>query len=84
MPQLQTDEEYCAIAERWIVTAYKGARPPRVELATARGTIELELYPGDAPLGFEYLIRVIESGEIVGYGHLAGHTRGFLLVPIGG
>ena len=29
-------------------------------------TIELELYPGDAPLGLEYLIRVTESREIVG------------------
>ena len=55
-----------AIVERWIVTAYKGGKPPRAELTTARGTIELELYPGDAPLGLEYLIRVIESGEIVG------------------
>jgi HEAT repeat protein/cyclophilin family peptidyl-prolyl cis-trans isomerase len=66
VPQLRTDADYRAIVERWIVTAYKGARPPRAELATARGTIELELYPGDAPLGLEYLIRVIESGEIVG------------------
>jgi HEAT repeat protein/cyclophilin family peptidyl-prolyl cis-trans isomerase len=65
-PQLRTDAEYRAIVERWIVTAYKGARPPRAELLTARGPIELELYPGDAPLGLEYFIRVVESGEIVG------------------
>jgi HEAT repeat protein/cyclophilin family peptidyl-prolyl cis-trans isomerase len=66
VPQLRSDAEYREIVERWIVTAYKGARPPRAELVTARGTIELEFYPGDAPLGLEYFIRVTESGEIVG------------------
>ena len=66
VPQLRTDAEYRQIAERWIVTAYNGAKPPRAELLTARGAIELELYPGDAPLGLEYFIRVVQSGEIVG------------------
>ena len=66
VPQLRSDAEYRQIVERWIVPDYNGARRPRAELVTARGTIELELYPGDAPLGLEYFIRVIESGEIVG------------------
>lgn len=66
VPQLRSDAEYRQIVERWIVPAYNGVRPPRAELVTARGTIELELYPGDAPLGLEYFIRVTESGEIVG------------------
>jgi HEAT repeat protein/cyclophilin family peptidyl-prolyl cis-trans isomerase len=65
-PQLLEPAEYRRIVERWIVPDYNGAKKPRAILVTARGTIELELYPGDAPLGLEYLIRVIESGEIVG------------------
>ena len=59
-------DDYRRIVERWIVPDYDGAAKPRAILETARGTIELELYPGDAPLGLEYLIRVIESGEIAG------------------
>jgi cyclophilin family peptidyl-prolyl cis-trans isomerase len=51
---------------RWIVPDYNGAAKPRAVWETPRGTIELELYPGDAPLGLEYLIRVTESKEIVG------------------
>ena len=66
VPQLRSDAEYRQIAERWVVSDYNGARPPRAQLVTARGTIELEFYPGDAPLGLEYFIRVTESGEIVG------------------
>ncbi|MDQ3486767.1 MAG: HEAT repeat domain-containing protein [Acidobacteriota bacterium] len=66
VPQLRSDAEYRQVVERWIVSNYNGARPPRAELVTARGTIELEFHPGDAPLGLEYFIRVTESGEIVG------------------
>ena len=66
VPQLKSDAEYRQIVERWIVPNYNGARLPRAELVTARGTIELELFPGDAPLGLEFFIRVVESGEIVG------------------
>lgn len=66
VPQLRTEQEYRQIVERWIVTDYNGARRPRAEWVTPRGTIELELYPGDAPLGLDYLIRVTASGEIVG------------------
>ncbi len=66
VPQLRSDAEYRQIVERWIVPDYNGARPPRAELVTARGTIELEFHPGDAPLGLEYFIRVTESAEIVG------------------
>lgn len=66
VPQLRTDAEYRQIVERWIVSDYNGAPAPRAELVTARGTIELEFYAGDAPLGLEYFIRVTDSGEIVG------------------
>ena len=66
VPQLRTDAEYRQLVERWIVPDYNGARKPRAEWVTPRGRIELELYPGDAPLGLEFFIRVVESGEIVG------------------
>ena len=45
---------------------YNGAAKPRAIIETPRGPIELELFAGDAPLGLEYFIRVVESGEIVG------------------
>jgi peptidylprolyl isomerase len=60
------DAEYRRIVERWIVPDYYGAPRPKAILETPRGRIELELYPGDAPLGLEHFIRVVESGEIVG------------------
>jgi HEAT repeat protein/cyclophilin family peptidyl-prolyl cis-trans isomerase len=60
------EAEYRRIVERWIVSGYNGAPKPTAILETSRGTIELELYPGDAPLGLDYFIRVVESGEIVG------------------
>ena len=60
------EAEYRALVERWIVPDYNGAARPRALWETPRGTIELELYPGDAPFGVEYFIKVVESGEIVG------------------
>jgi HEAT repeat protein/cyclophilin family peptidyl-prolyl cis-trans isomerase len=62
----RTEADYLAIVNRWIVPDYKGAAKPRVILNTVRGEIEIELYPGDAPLGLEYLVDVVTSGEIVG------------------
>jgi cyclophilin family peptidyl-prolyl cis-trans isomerase len=35
-------------------------------LDTPRGQIEVELNPGDAPLGVEYFAAVVASGDIVG------------------
>jgi HEAT repeat protein/cyclophilin family peptidyl-prolyl cis-trans isomerase len=61
-----TEADYRRIVERWIVPDYSGAPKPRAALTTARGEIEIELYAGDAPLGLEYLVSVVESGEIVG------------------
>jgi len=60
------DAEYRQLVERWIVPAYNGAPKPRASWQTERGTIELELNPGDAPFGVEHFIRVVESGDIVG------------------
>lgn len=65
-PQLLDKGEYRRIVERWIVPEYNGAARPRAIWETPRGVIELELYPGDAPLGLEHFIRVTGSGELVG------------------
>jgi HEAT repeat protein/cyclophilin family peptidyl-prolyl cis-trans isomerase len=59
-------DDYRRIVERWIVPDYNGVAKPRAVLNTLRGEIELELYPGDAPLGVEYLTTVVASGAIVG------------------
>ena len=61
-----TLDDYRAIVNRWIVPDYNGAPKPRAIWTTAKGDIELELYPGDAPLGMEYFVTSIESGAIVG------------------
>lgn len=62
----RTDSEYRRLVEQWIVPDYNGSAKPRAVLDTPRGPIEVELYPGDAPLGLEFFMRVVESGEIVG------------------
>ena len=62
----RTDADYRRIVERWIVPDYNGAPKPRVVWDTPRGSIEIELYAGDAPLGLDYLMRLMESGEVVG------------------
>jgi HEAT repeat protein/cyclophilin family peptidyl-prolyl cis-trans isomerase len=65
-PTTRSDAEYRRIVERWIVPDYNGAAKPRAVLTTPRGAIELELYAGDAPLGLDYFVTVVESGAIVG------------------
>jgi HEAT repeat protein/cyclophilin family peptidyl-prolyl cis-trans isomerase len=58
--------DYRRVVERWIVPDYNGAPKPRVVWETTRGTFEIELYPGDAPLGVDYFMRAVEAGDIVG------------------
>jgi HEAT repeat protein/cyclophilin family peptidyl-prolyl cis-trans isomerase len=58
--------EYRAIVERWVVPAYQGKPLPRAEWQTPLGTIELELYAGDAPLAMDAFARITEQGTIVG------------------
>ena len=65
-PVARADAEYKEIVRRWIVPDYERRPRPRVFLDTARGAIEIELHAGDAPLGVEHLVRVVESGQIVG------------------
>jgi len=60
------DADYRRLVEQWIVPAYNGAPAPRVIWQTPRGEVEIELYPGDAPFGVEYLMKVMQSGAIVG------------------
>ena len=45
---------------------YKGAPKPRAIWTTPRGTIEIELYAGDAPIGTDYFVHLVESGDLVG------------------
>jgi HEAT repeat protein/cyclophilin family peptidyl-prolyl cis-trans isomerase len=59
-------EDYRALVERFVAPDIRGARKPRAVLTTNRGEIEVELYPGEAPLGTEHFINLVESGEIVG------------------
>ena len=65
-PQARPDAEYRALVEKWIVPDYNGRPKPRAIWETARGTIELELRPGDAPFGVEYFLQSVTSGDIVG------------------
>jgi HEAT repeat protein/cyclophilin family peptidyl-prolyl cis-trans isomerase len=58
--------EYRRIVERWVVPDYNGARRPTARWDTRRGAIDLELYPGDAPLATDDFVRTMESGAIVG------------------
>jgi len=65
-PLTRTFAEYRAIVERWIVPEYMGKARPRALWETPRGSIELELYPGDAPLAVDDFVRRMEGGFIVG------------------
>ncbi len=65
-PNTRPLEEYKALVERWVVPDYNGAPRPTAEWTTPRGTITIELYPGDAPLGTEEFVRLVEAGSIVG------------------
>ncbi|MEO7274806.1 MAG: peptidylprolyl isomerase [Vicinamibacterales bacterium] len=66
VPAPKTLAEYRRLVERWIVPDYAGQAKPRAIWETPRGPIEIELYPGDAPMGVEYFVTMIESGAIVG------------------
>lgn len=65
-PNTRPLEEYRALVEKYVVPDYNGAPKPTAEWVTPRGTITIELYPGDAPLGTEEFVRLVEAGAIVG------------------
>ena len=63
---VRTLADYRRIAERWIVPDYRGAPRPRAIWETTRGQFEIELYPGEAPLGVEFFVTAVDAGDIVG------------------
>jgi peptidylprolyl isomerase len=63
---VRTDADYRRIVEAWIVPDYNGQPKPRAIWETTRGAIELELNPDDAPMGVEYFMQSIRSGDVVG------------------
>ncbi|NJD10302.1 MAG: hypothetical protein FIB01_07605 [Gemmatimonadetes bacterium] len=58
--------DYRVLVERWVVPAYNYEPRPRASWETERGSIELELFAGEAPLAMEEFVRLVESGAIVG------------------
>jgi len=58
--------EYRAIVQKWIVPAYMGRALPRARWETSRGTIDLELYAGDAPLAMDAFERIMNAETIIG------------------
>ena len=62
----KTDADYRRIVEQWIVPDYNAKARPRAEWVTSRGTIEIELYLGDAPIAVDNFVRMVNAGTIVG------------------
>ena len=62
----RTLDDYRRIVQRWIVPQWNGQAPPMTIWDTPRGTIEIQLHALEAPLALEYLVRAVESGDIVG------------------
>jgi len=58
--------DYRAIVERWVVPDYNGAPRPTAQWETVRGSIVIELYPGDAPLAVDDFVKTMQSRTIVG------------------
>jgi len=65
-PSTRPLADYREIVERWVVPDYNGKPRPTARWVTPRGPIDVELYPGDAPLAVDDFVRTIESGAIVG------------------
>jgi peptidylprolyl isomerase len=65
-PPTRTLDDYRRLVARWVVPDYEGRPRPRAVWETPRGPIELELYPGDAPMAVDDFVRATESGAVVG------------------
>ncbi|HTR77871.1 MAG TPA: peptidylprolyl isomerase, partial [Gemmatimonadaceae bacterium] len=65
-PTKRSLADYKQIVERWVVPAFSGKPDPTAEWVTPRGTIDLELYAGDAPLAVDDFVRTMASGALVG------------------
>ncbi|MEX2157275.1 MAG: HEAT repeat domain-containing protein [Gemmatimonadales bacterium] len=56
----RTLADYRDAARRWLAPAIGGAENPRVILETDRGTLEIELLPGEAPLTVAAFLDLVE------------------------
>jgi peptidyl-prolyl cis-trans isomerase B (cyclophilin B) len=65
-PRTRPLEEYRQIVERWIVPDYNGSPRPTAAWETPRGTVVVELYPGDAPLATDDFVRTMDAGTMIG------------------
>jgi peptidyl-prolyl cis-trans isomerase B (cyclophilin B) len=65
-PPKRIEADYRRIVERWVVAGYNGAARPRALLTTARGEVEIELYPDDAPIAVANFVSLVETGVIIG------------------
>ncbi|MEP7344835.1 MAG: HEAT repeat domain-containing protein [Gemmatimonadaceae bacterium] len=63
----RSESDYRRLVERWVVPSYMGQAPaPVSRWQTSRGTIDIELFPGDAPLAVDDFVRSVESGALAG------------------
>lgn len=62
----RSELDYVRIVEDWVVPDYEGRPRPRAEWTTPRGTFEIELYPGDAPIATDWFVRAVNEGTIIG------------------
>lgn len=65
-PSPRSDADYRRLVEKWVVPAYEGKANPHAIWDTPRGQVEIELFPGDAPMGVECFLQLVTSGDIVG------------------
>jgi cyclophilin family peptidyl-prolyl cis-trans isomerase len=68
-------DDYRAMVTRWVVPEYAGRPRPRARWQTPRGTIDIELHAGDAPIATTEFARLTASGGIAG-------TEFFRVVPV--
>jgi peptidylprolyl isomerase len=65
-PPARSLDDYRRIVTTWVVPDYMGRPAPRLLLETPRGSIEVELFAGDAPLATAYTQALVESGDLAG------------------
>jgi peptidyl-prolyl cis-trans isomerase B (cyclophilin B) len=65
-PAPRSEADYRRLVEKWVVPAYEGKANPHAIWDTSRGQIEIELFPGEAPMGVECFLQLVTSGDIVG------------------
>ncbi|MFN8579532.1 MAG: HEAT repeat domain-containing protein [Gemmatimonadaceae bacterium] len=62
----RSEADYRRMVERWVVPSYEGKAPPVTRWVTSRGIVDIELYPGDAPIAVDDLVRSVEAGAVDG------------------